>query len=85
MHVTPNARIGKKNSFHNFLNRSNFAFNSFFSKKKFNSKIVYVMFMFTPWRLLERYILFAYFSIIFLGQDWFGFFLNKWVCIRFTP
>ena len=27
----------------------------------------------------------AYLLIIFLGRDWFGFFLNKWGCIRFTP
>ena len=36
MHVTP--VLVKKNSFHNFLNRSNFAFNSFFSKKKIQLK-----------------------------------------------
>ena len=55
MHTTP---VSLKNySFHNFLNRSNFAFVCFFPKKIFFiSKNVYVMFMFTPWHLLERYI-----------------------------
>ena len=50
----------KKYSFHNFLRsnfKSNFAFVCFFSKKKkfFTSKNVYVMYMFMPWHLFERY------------------------------
>ena len=28
--------------------------------------------------------MFTHLLIIFLGRDWFGFFLNKWGCIRFT-
>ena len=28
---------------------------------------------------------FTYWLTIFLGDDWFGFFLNKWGCIRSTP
>ena len=83
MHVTP--VLVKKIHFTTFWTDQTSRLILSFQKKKFNSKIVYVMFMFTLWRLLERYILFAYFLIIFLGQDWFGFFLNKWVCIRFTP
>ena len=55
MHMTP---VSLKNYlFHTFLNRSNYTFVCLFSKKnKFTSKNVYVMFMFTPWHLLERYI-----------------------------
>ena len=46
----------KNYSFHTSLNRSNFAFVSF-QKKIFHLQNFDIMFMITPWRLLEQYIL----------------------------
>ena len=78
MHITP--EMLKNYSFYSFLNRSNFLFASF-QKKVVISKIVYAMFMFPSWRL-NMYLnsasnVFAYLLIIFLGHDWFGFFINE--------
>ena len=58
----------------------------FFSTKKLTSKHVYVMFMFTHGAYVNGTSkVFAYLLIILLERDWFGFFFNKWRCIRFTP
>ena len=71
-----NSSIAKNYSFHNFWTDQNF-----WPQK-----------MFMPCLLLRHgaYLngmcnVFAYLLIIFLGHDWFGFFLNKWGYIRFTP
>ena len=78
MHIT---LVSLKNySFHNFLNRSNFAFVCFFSRKIFSQKCLH-----HGTYLNGTSNVFAYLLIIFLGHDWFGFFLNKWGCIRSTP
>ena len=69
----------KNYSFHNVLNRSNFAFVCFFSKKMFSP---HEMFMSCLCLRNGAYLnhtsnVFAYLLIIFLGHNWFGFFLNK--------
>ena len=79
MYITPVLLINY--SFHNFLNRSNFAFVCFFSKKKkkiFKSK----MFMSCLCLRHDAYLngtsnVFACLLTIFLGVDWFRFLLNK--------
>ena len=76
MHITP---VSLKNySFHNFLNRSSFAFVCFFTKKNSPQK----MFMSCLCLRHGAYLngtsnVFAYLLIIFFGHDWFAFFLNK--------
>ena len=85
MHITP--VLLKNYSFHNFLNRSNFAFICCFSKKKFSPQKMFMSYL----RLRHCAYLnsasnvLAYLLIIILRRDWFGFFLNKWGCIRSTP
>ena len=48
-----------------------------FRKNFFNSENVYVMFMNGTSNVLAL--------TIFLGRDWFRFFLNKWGCIKSNP
>ena len=85
MHRTP--VLLKNYLFHTFLNRTNFALVCFFSKKNFSPQ---KMFMSCLSLRHGAYLnstsnVFAHLLIIFLGFDWFGFFLNKWVCIRSNP
>ena len=77
MHITP--VLLKNYSSHNFLNRSNFAFFCFFSKKNFSPQ---KMFMSCLCLRHGTYLnstsnVFAYLLIIFLGRAWFWFFLNE--------
>ena len=52
----PNSSNAKKLLISHFFRQINFAFVSF-QKKNFHLKNFDIMFMFTPWRLLEQYIL----------------------------
>ena len=69
----------KNYSFHNFLNRSHFAFLSFQKKTFYLKKCLYY-----GTYLNSTSKVFAYLPIIFLVHNWFGCFLNK-RCIRSTP
>ena len=76
MYVTP--VLLKKYSFHDFLNRSNLAFVYFFLEKIFSSKNVYIILCLRHGAYLNSTSnVFTYLLIIFLGNDWLGFFLNK--------
>ena len=77
MHITP--VLLKNYSFHNFVNRLNFAFVCFCSKKKFLTQKLFMSCLYLRHGvyLNSTSNVFAYLLIIFLGQDWFGFFLNK--------
>ena len=79
MYITP--VLLKNYSFHNSVNRSNFAFIwlYFLSKKKISPQ---KMFMSCLCLRHEAYLngtsnVFACLLTIFLGRDWFRFFLNK--------
>ena len=76
----------KNYSFHNFLNRSKFAFVCFFKKKFSPQKMLMSCFCLCHGTYLKSTSnVLTYLLIIFLGSNWFGFFLNKWGCIRSTP
>ena len=78
MHRTP--VLLKNYSFHNFLNRSNFAFVCFFSKKIFSPQKMFLSCLCLRHGayLNSTSNVFAHLLIIFLGHYWFGFFLTKW-------
>ena len=79
MQNAQNFGVAKKYLFHNFLNISNFAFVCFFSKKIFSPQKMFMSCLCLRHRpyLNSTSNVFAYLLIIFLGHDWFGFFLNK--------
>ena len=74
IHRTP--VLLKKYWFHKRLNRSNFAFVCFFSKKNFHIKKCLCLRHSAYLNSTSN--IFTYLLIVFLGHDWFGFFLNKW-------
>ena len=89
MSITP--VLLKNYSLHNFLNRSKLRVCLFLFKKTKKNHIkkclchVYFYDKALTWTVHLTSNVFAYLLIIFLGHDWFGFFLNKWGCIRSTP
>ena len=85
MHKTP--VLLKNYSFQNFLNKSNFAFVCFCSKKFYSPQkiIMSCLCLRHGANLNSTSNVFAYFLIIFLRHDWFRVFLNEWGCIRSTP
>ena len=66
-----NSSIAKNHSFHNYLNRYNFALVCFFSKKFFHFKIYFCLGHGAYLNSTSN--VFAYFLIINLGHYWFGF------------
>ena len=85
MHKTP--VLLKNFAFHLFIHFFTLPLFAFFQKKTFltSKKSLSCLYLRHGVYLNSTSNMFAYLLIIFLGRNWFGFFLNKLGYIRYTP
>ena len=85
MHKTP--VLLKNFAFHLFIHFFTLPLFAFFQKKTFltSKKSLSCLYLRHGVYLNSTSNMFAYLLIIFLGRNWFGFFLNKLAYIRYTP